>query len=95
MPTADGPGIAFALDTRRMTRPTPEVLASLDAPRVLVVGDLVMDRYLSGTVDRISPEAPIQVLRVEEETERLGCSIWKRRYWGVALSILAISCAIR
>jgi len=57
-----------------MTRPLPEVLASLDAPRVLVVGDLVLDRYLLGAVDRISPEAPIQVLRVESETERLGCA---------------------
>ena len=57
-----------------MTRPLPEVLASLGAPRVLVVGDIVLDRYLTGAVDRISPEAPIQVLRVEREEERLGCA---------------------
>ncbi|MDF1702255.1 MAG: D-glycero-beta-D-manno-heptose 1-phosphate adenylyltransferase [Planctomycetota bacterium] len=57
-----------------MTRPLPDVLASLDAPRVLVVGDIVLDRYLTGVVDRISPEAPIQVLRVEREEERLGCA---------------------
>jgi D-beta-D-heptose 7-phosphate kinase/D-beta-D-heptose 1-phosphate adenosyltransferase len=53
-------------------RSPAEVLAALDAPRLLVVGDLVLDRYLTGVVDRISPEAPIQVLRVEQETERLG-----------------------
>ena len=57
-----------------MTRALPEVLASLDRPRVLVVGDIVLDRYLTGVVDRISPEAPIQVLRVENEEERLGCA---------------------
>ena len=57
-----------------MSRPLPEVLASLGAPRILVIGDLVLDRYLTGVVDRISPEAPIQVLRVEKEEERLGCA---------------------
>ncbi|MDA1196069.1 MAG: D-glycero-beta-D-manno-heptose 1-phosphate adenylyltransferase [Planctomycetota bacterium] len=57
-----------------MSRPLSEVLGTLDAPRVLVVGDLVLDRYLTGVVERISPEAPIQVLRVEREEERLGCA---------------------
>lgn len=57
-----------------MSRPLPEVLASLGEPRVLVVGDVVLDRYLTGAVERISPEAPIQVLRVEREEERLGCA---------------------
>ncbi len=57
-----------------MSRSLPEVLATLDAPEVLVVGDLVLDRYLTGAVERISPEAPIQVLRVENEEERLGCA---------------------
>lgn len=53
-------------------RPLLEVLQGLGAPRVLVVGDLILDRYLTGVVERISPEAPIQVLRVESETERIG-----------------------
>ena len=57
-----------------MSRPLPEVLATLGAPKVLVVGDIVLDRYLTGAVERISPEAPIQVLRVENEEERLGCA---------------------
>ncbi|MHC5010241.1 MAG: D-glycero-beta-D-manno-heptose 1-phosphate adenylyltransferase [Planctomycetota bacterium] len=55
-----------------MTRPLSDVLAGLGSPRLLVVGDLILDRYLTGKVDRISPEAPIQVLRVEDETQRLG-----------------------
>ncbi len=42
--------------------------------RVLVVGDLVLDRYLWGEVDRISPEAPVPVVRVTRNTERLGGS---------------------
>lgn len=41
-------------------------------PRILVVGDLILDRYLWGDVDRISPEAPIPLLRVDSEEHRLG-----------------------
>lgn len=42
--------------------------------RVLVVGDLMLDRYLWGDVERISPEAPVPVVRVTRNTERLGGS---------------------
>ena len=42
------------------------------AARVLVVGDAMLDRYWFGTVDRISPEAPVPVVRVGREEERLG-----------------------
>ena len=40
--------------------------------RVLVVGDVMLDRYWYGAVERISPEAPVPVVRVEREEERLG-----------------------
>lgn len=40
--------------------------------RVLVVGDVMLDRYWHGAVDRISPEAPVPVVRVAREEERLG-----------------------
>jgi rfaE bifunctional protein kinase chain/domain len=50
----------------KMTR---ERLASA---RVLVVGDAMLDRYWFGAVDRISPEAPVPVVRVTREEERLG-----------------------
>ena len=46
--------------------------ASLKNARVLVVGDAMLDRYWFGAVDRISPEAPVPVVRVEREEERLG-----------------------
>ncbi|HEV7137348.1 MAG TPA: D-glycero-beta-D-manno-heptose-7-phosphate kinase [Steroidobacteraceae bacterium] len=40
--------------------------------RVLVVGDAMLDRYLFGEVERISPEAPVPVVRVTREEHRLG-----------------------
>jgi len=54
------------------TRSSVEVLASLGSPRVVVVGDLLLDRYITGLVERISPEAPIQVLAVERDERRIG-----------------------
>jgi D-glycero-beta-D-manno-heptose-7-phosphate kinase len=46
--------------------------AQLARARVLVVGDAMLDRYWFGAVDRISPEAPVPVVRVNREEERLG-----------------------
>src|ERR1700709_547532 len=40
--------------------------------KVLVVGDLMLDRYILGEVDRISPEAPVPVLRHVQRYERPG-----------------------
>ena len=40
--------------------------------RVVCIGDVMLDRYVSGRVDRISPEAPIPVLHAESECEMLG-----------------------
>jgi D-beta-D-heptose 7-phosphate kinase/D-beta-D-heptose 1-phosphate adenosyltransferase len=42
------------------------------APRVLVVGDLMLDRYLSGHCYRVSPEAPVPVIDVQEQRTVLG-----------------------
>lgn len=47
-------------------------LARFPKVRVLVVGDLMMDHYIWGTVDRISPEAPVPIVRVVSESLRLG-----------------------
>ena len=41
-------------------------------PRILVVGDLMIDHYLWGKTERISPEAPVPVIDVQKETEVLG-----------------------
>lgn len=40
--------------------------------RVLVVGDVMLDRYWFGDVERISPEAPVPVVRIQDIDERLG-----------------------
>ena len=42
--------------------------------RLLVVGDLMIDEYVWGNVDRISPEAPVQVVTVKNEDYTLGGS---------------------
>lgn len=47
-------------------------LERLGRPRVLIVGDLIMDRYVIGDVARISPEAPIPVLAARTSELRLG-----------------------
>ncbi|RAX53844.1 bifunctional heptose 7-phosphate kinase/heptose 1-phosphate adenyltransferase [Helicobacter sp. 16-1353] len=41
-------------------------------PNILVVGDLMIDHYVWGTCERISPEAPVQILKVQKENNRLG-----------------------
>lgn len=48
------------------------LLDGLSEPRVLVIGDVILDRYVAGAVERISPEAPIPVLSVERAELRLG-----------------------
>jgi D-glycero-beta-D-manno-heptose-7-phosphate kinase len=40
--------------------------------RCVVIGDLMLDRYVTGTVERISPEAPVPVVRVEAESSAVG-----------------------
>lgn len=44
----------------------------VQAARILVVGDIMLDRYWFGEVDRISPEAPVPVVRVARREDRLG-----------------------
>ena len=41
-------------------------------PKILVIGDLMVDHYIWGKCNRISPEAPVQVVNVKEESNRLG-----------------------
>jgi rfaE bifunctional protein kinase chain/domain len=57
-----------ALDTTRAV----EILDGMAGLRVLVVGDLILDRYISGSVDRVSPEAPVPVVHVEETRSAPG-----------------------
>jgi D-beta-D-heptose 7-phosphate kinase/D-beta-D-heptose 1-phosphate adenosyltransferase len=48
------------------------IVRSFHAARVLVVGDLILDRYVVGSVQRLSPEAPIPVLRPNRHQATLG-----------------------
>ena len=53
----------------------PDLRLSIEqiaSPRILVIGDLMLDHYSWGRVDRISPEAPIPVMNVLREDQRLG-----------------------
>jgi D-glycero-beta-D-manno-heptose-7-phosphate kinase len=49
-----------------------ELLKTFPKRRVLVVGDLMLDRFVYGSVDRISPEAPVPVVRVTQESSMPG-----------------------
>lgn len=55
-----------------MANSLAHLLTAARRPRILVVGDVMLDRYLWGDVSRISPEAPIPILQVEREEQRLG-----------------------
>ena len=41
-------------------------------PKILVIGDLMIDQYLWGSCERISPEAPVQVINVTNDSKVLG-----------------------
>src|SRR5438270_12883650 len=49
-----------------------ELVQHLGQPRVLVVGDLMLDRYVWGDAERISQEAPVILLHADRREERLG-----------------------
>ena len=52
--------------------PLLDILHRFHRARLLVVGDLMLDRFIWGDVERISPEAPVPVMRVMAESYRLG-----------------------
>ena len=61
--------------------------------RVLVVGDVMLDRYWFGDVSRISPEAPVPVVLVTSEDERLGGAAnvaWNCRELGAKTRLLSV-----
>src|SRR5581483_7497410 len=49
-----------------------EIMERLGHPRILVVGDLILDRYVWGDAERISQEAPVPLLRADHREHRLG-----------------------
>ena len=62
-------------------------IPDFSAGRVLVVGDVMLDRYWHGSTNRISPEAPVPVVKVENDEFRAGGA------GNVALNIASLGCA--
>jgi len=61
--------------------------------KILVIGDIILDRYICGDVSRISPEAPVPVVDVEEKTETLGGAA-NVAYNLVTLGAKAVLCGV-
>jgi D-beta-D-heptose 7-phosphate kinase/D-beta-D-heptose 1-phosphate adenosyltransferase len=55
-----------------MTRDLVRRIEKLGSPRVVVIGDLILDRYIWGYAERISQEAPVPLLRADHREHRLG-----------------------
>ena len=49
-----------------------ELVQRLGHPRVLVIGDAILDRYIWGNAERVSQEAPVILLRADHDEVRLG-----------------------
>src|SRR6202043_2629922 len=65
----------------------------LKTARVLCIGDVMLDHYVYGQVDRVSPEAPIPVLWIERETQTLGGAgnvLRNLRALGAAASFISV-----
>ncbi|CAK0746834.1 D-beta-D-heptose 7-phosphate kinase / D-beta-D-heptose 1-phosphate adenylyltransferase [uncultured Gammaproteobacteria bacterium] len=65
------------------------IIDALTGTQVLCLGDAMLDRFVHGTVERISPEAPIPVLRIEREVSMLGGA------GNVAANVAALGCVAR
>jgi len=65
-----------------------KLVRSFCGRRVLLIGDLILDRYIYGDAERISPEAPVPVLRAVERFDRVGGSA------NVAACLRALGCRV-
>src|SRR5665647_1957648 len=63
---------AYGQDRAPSDHDLADIVHRLADARVLVLGDIVLDRYVSGTAGRLSPEAPIPVLRPTRSRATLG-----------------------
>ena len=66
-----------------------ELVENLPRSRVVLLGDLMLDRYLYGNAERLSPEAPVPVLHYQKEELRLGGA------GGVAANLAALGATVR
>lgn len=54
------------------TEKVKNIFKEFEKKRILVIGDLMVDEYILGDVNRISPEAPVPILNIKEKFSRLG-----------------------
>ncbi|MBL9078338.1 MAG: D-glycero-beta-D-manno-heptose 1-phosphate adenylyltransferase [Planctomycetes bacterium] len=81
--------MATSSENRRLA----DVLEALPPSRVLVVGDLILDRYVDGKANRVSPEAPVLVFEFDHERYLLGgaCNVAANlRALGASASVLGV-----
>ncbi len=71
-----------------MKKKFKEFLDSDHRPRLLVIGDLILDEYIWGAVNRISPEAPVPILETKSENLALGGAA------NVANNLIALGCEV-
>jgi len=55
-----------------MIKPASDIFQAFENLNVLIIGDVMIDRYLTGNIDRISPEAPVPVVHLQTRDNRLG-----------------------
>lgn len=55
-----------------MSKSIPEIFKAFDDLQVLIIGDVMLDSYIWGAVERVSPEAPVPVVTVRKKDVRLG-----------------------
>ena len=78
---------------RGENRRLADILSKLPSTRVLVVGDLILDRYADGKAGRVSPEAPVLVFDFERDRYLLGgaCNVGANlSTLGAAVSVLGV-----
>ena len=69
------------------------ILTEFKDKKILIAGDLMLDSYIFGKVDRISPEAPVPVVAIEQRENRLGGAANVARNIK-ALGAIPILCAV-
>lgn len=69
-----------------MTATAPTTLPDFSQTRILIVGDIMLDRYWTGDTNRISPEAPVPVVKVKDHEDRPGGAA------NVALNLAKLGC---
>ena len=67
-----------------MTMPIADTLQAMAGKRVLVIGDVMLDRFVYGRTERVSPEAPSLILAADRQEQMLGGAA------NVAMNVVAL-----